>query len=160
MGAIKELLDAWCIERNKELINRYHSMGLKASGKFEKELRYDASDTQATIYAPPHVGAMVGGRKPTSTTTKGSPTLSEVILTWIDDKGITPKYGTKESLSYAIAQKIHKEGIKVPNKYNDGTLITSVITDEKINDLLKQISKNYITTVTKEIQETWRSQQP
>lgn len=159
MGAIKDLLDAWVIERNKELVSRYNSMGLKASGKFEKELRYDASDTQATIYAPPHVGAMVGGRKQTSTTTKGSPTLREVIREWIDDKGIVPDGKiSKDSLAYLIARKIHNQGIKVPGPYNDGTLITSVITDEKINDLLKQISQNYITTFSKEIKETWRQQ--
>ena len=159
MGAIKDLLDEWCKERNKELIDRYHSMGLKASGKFEKELRYDASDTQATIYAPPHVGAMVAGRSTTKTSTASSPTLRQVIRKWIDDKGITPEGKiSKDSLAYLIARKIHSQGIKVPNAYNDGTLISSVITDEKIKDLQKQITENYITTFSKEIKETWRQQ--
>lgn len=56
------------------------------------------------------------GRPPTHTTTPSEPTLQECILEWIKLKHILPhpdkngKLPTEEQLSYAIANKIHKEG--------------------------------------------------
>lgn len=56
------------------------------------------------------------GRPPTHTTTPSEPTLQECILEWIKVKHILPhpdkngKLPTEEQLSYAIANKIHKEG--------------------------------------------------
>jgi len=160
MGAITDSLTKWCEERNAELIANYRAKGLKASGKFESELRYTADESGAQILAPAHVGAMVGGRYKTSNGGNGS--LRSIIRKWIDDKGITPyadKKGrpvSKDSLAYLIARKIHRDGIQVPNSYNDGKLISEVITQAKIDELLKQIGGNYIVEFKNEIQETWR----
>jgi hypothetical protein len=161
MGAITDYLNKWCEERNAELIANYNAKGLKASGKFERELRYTADESGAQILAPIHVGAMVGGRVKSSNTGSGE-SLRSVIRKWIDDKGITPyadKKGrpvSKDSLAYLITRKIHTRGIQVPNKYNDGQLIKEVITQDKIDELLRQIGGNYITEFKNEIQETWR----
>jgi hypothetical protein len=38
-----------------------------------------------------------------------------------------------------IQRKIGTEGIKVPNKYNAGGLVTDVLTNERINDLIKNV---------------------
>ena len=160
MGAITDYLNKWCEDRNAELIANYKAKGLRASGKFENELRYTADDKGCQILSPAHVGAMVGGRKPTTNTGDGS--LRGIIRKWIDDKGITPyadKNGravSKDSLAYLITRKIHRDGIKVPNQYNQGGLVSEVITQPKIEELLMQIGGNYITEFKNEIQETWR----
>jgi hypothetical protein len=154
---VGDILSAWMQEAKQSFIDEYNRSGRRASGRMERETDIVVLDERhQQIVTSKYIGALVGGRKPTSTTTKGSPTLREVILEWIDDKGITPKDGTKESLSYAIAQKIHKDGIKVPNKYNDGTILQKAFPTTLIDKLNKELGRFYTTEIIKEIQEPWR----
>ena len=64
------------------------------------------------------------------------------IEKWVDAKPITPfdPKMTKDQLVFLIVRKIAREGIKVPNRYNPGNVISDVITD----DLIRQINREVI----------------
>ena len=65
--------------------------------------------------------------------------LKDLIRKWIDVKGIQPKDNiSKDNLAFLITRKIHRDGIKVPNKYNAGKILSSVINDKSISELIDQ----------------------
>lgn len=69
------------------------------------------------------IGALINGRKPTSSgAKKGSPSLQEAILEWIEAKSIQPKETsmTQLQLSWAISQSIHRHGTEGnPHLFDD-----------------------------------------
>lgn len=63
--------------------------------------------------------------------------LKDIIRAWIDAKGIQPSgVITKDTLAYLITRKIHREGIKVPNNYNAGGILSIVLNDKAVQELL------------------------
>ena len=149
----------WVDSTKKELIINYKNLGLKASGQWAESLEDEVTYTYVNnnniflknvnikLLNEKYTGALIKGRKPT--TKKGNTPLKVIIRKWIDDKRITPKDGiSKKSLAFLIARKIHKEGIKVPNKYNSGKLLSNVLTDKKTNELLSVIKKEYKESIT------------
>lgn len=150
-----DIVQKWVEERKTDLIANYNQKGLKASGAFENGLTVSNTETSVVLTAPQHFGAMIYGRK--KTTGSGDGSLKKVILKWINDKGIKPYDKiTNESLSFLIARKIHKEGIIVPNKFNDGKLYSDTFTQEKFDELYKLISNDVILTIKQQTKETWR----
>ncbi|HNQ20433.1 MAG TPA: hypothetical protein PKI46_05170, partial [Bacteroidales bacterium] len=129
----------WLSNLKADLIREYERLGLRASGSYEKELEYMISGKKIEMYGAYHSQFMQSGRSKTEKgPEKGKGKLSEIILKWIDDKKITPRGGiSKKTLAFLITRKIHREGIKVPNKYNEGGVISNVITDERIEKLLQ-----------------------
>jgi hypothetical protein len=81
--------------------------------------------------------------------------LQEIILEWINVKGITPKDAsmTKEQLSWIFSRNIHMNGIKVPNQYNAGGVISNVITDAWIAELFRRIGNQQLSIVRKDLSE-------
>lgn len=155
MEGIQFILNEWAERTKQELIDKYRSMGLKASGLFEKELQTETSENKTQIWTAEHTWFMVNGRGGNS---KQSPddvkkwvgwAGSTFLKKWVSDKGL-------DISSFAVAWKIAREGIKVPNKYNDGTLITSVIDDNSINNLLSKMGIYVITDIKSEIEKTWQ----
>jgi hypothetical protein len=118
-----------------ELIANYIRMGLRAFGEFERGLKSEVKGSNLTISAPYHARIMEDGRR------AGKFPPPDEILKWVR-LGKIVKRGdiTDEQLAYLIGRKIAKEGIKVPNKYNIGSVISSVISDTRINELIQDIS--------------------
>lgn len=143
----------WLSELKADLIKAYKSSGLEASGEFEKQLEAVATNDKAILYGAYHSQFMeLGRRKTEKGPAKGEGKLTDIILKWIDDKRITPKPGTtKKALAFLIARKIHKEGIKVPNKYNAGGVISKVITEERISELISQLKFVEVEQITSDI---------
>ena len=52
---------------------------------------------------------------------------------------------------FAVAYKIAREGIKVPNKFNPGTLISDVFTVERANLLVKMYRDFLVSEAKTEI---------
>lgn len=84
------------------------------------------------------------GRKPSQK--KGEQKLIDIIKVWAKARGIPDK------AAYAITQKIHKEGIKVPNKFTDGDLLVrafegvdTIIYNEMKRLMIKSFSIKKIT---------------
>ena len=163
MESIKQILDAWAIDREKVLIENYHKKGLKASGNFERTLHHETTDNELVIKGQLYVGAMVFGRKPTTKGTEPGE-LKAIIRKWIDDKGISPyadkngKAVSKDSLAFIITRSIHNKGTLLyqGKSKNDGRLLLDTFTKESVNTLMGQISRNYITTIKSDVQTTWQ----
>lgn len=126
----------WLNETTTALIENYNKLGLRASGEWEKSLKgtHEETDTgiKVIISGAKYTEQLSIGRKP------GKMPPRQVILDWIREKNIHSEL-KPQTLAYLIQRKIGTEGIKVPNKYNRGGLITDVLTNERINDLIKNV---------------------
>lgn len=155
----KEQIEEFADQLILELIQEYDRLGLRASGNYAEKLQKQVSKSsegfRLIISAPRYAGAMEEGRKPTGAggkSTSGS-TLREAILNWIQVKGIRPAEPKMklETLAFLIARKIHREGIKVPNPYNQGGVISNILTQDKIFDFVKKIQFLKVEEVKSEI---------
>jgi len=154
---VRDILNSWMEQRKAVLISNYQNKGLKASGKFERNINITTTDMQSSMTAPQYTGALVFGRKPTAKGGSGGPSLYKMILEWIDDKGITPRDNMpKATMAWIIARNIHKNGIKVPNAHNDGRLLTDTFTQESKQELFKSITRSYITELKTDIHNLWQ----
>ena len=149
----------WLSQLKADLINEYNKSGLKASGAYERELEAVVTNDKVTMWGAYHSQFMQIGRRPTKAAgTKGEGVLTKAILEWIDAKSITPEPGmTKKTLAFLIARKIHRDGIIVPNKYNSGDVISKVITDERILELVKSIEYVEVETISSDIMKLLKS---
>ena len=155
MEGIQFILNEWAERTKQELIDKYKSMGLKASGAFEDGLSTETNENSTKIWTVPHTWYMVNGRGANSKQSEEDVKKwvgwagSTFLKKWVDYKGL--------SISpFAVAYKIAREGIRVPNQYNEGTLISSVINDNSIERLLSDMGIYVITDIKTEIQKTWQ----
>lgn len=138
----------WLNETTTALVDNYNKLGLRASGEWEKSLKgtHEETDTgiKVIICGAKYTEQLSIGRKP------GKMPPRQVILDWIREKNIQSEL-KPQTLAYLIQRKIGTEGIKVPNKYNRGGLITDVLTNERINDLIKNVGNVILAKQTSEI---------
>lgn len=138
------IIDSWLSKTKDSLIQNYLAMGLKASGNLAEKLETKSEETEygyrATILGEQYTGALLNGRKKNKNqeNIKGfagwmANKRDGLIYKWCQNKGFATKY------AYPIALKIATEGINVPNQYNTGKLISAVITDELISNLIKLV---------------------
>lgn len=139
-------LEAFGKQTTTDLILNYIRLGLRAFGEFERGLSSEVSQNKLTISAPFHARIMEGGRS------AGKFPPPAEILKWVR-LGKIVKRGdiTDEQLAYLIGRKIAREGIKVPNKYNIGGVISSVLSDGRINDLIEDITDMTVQNISTEI---------
>lgn len=119
----------------KEIFESYISKGLVASGEFGRELKVNDLGNRVTITAPAHVYQMELGRK------AGAFPPVSAIKKWIKDKNRTAGTDIPEEAAYAIAYVIKRDGIKVPNKYNGGGVVSDIINPERVKRLTLDINK-------------------
>ena len=139
---LQEIIPAWTKVAEGRIISQYKAMGLKASGKFERDIEtvvdYTAYGAKIQILGSAHSFQMINGRD------RNSDQSPEGIRRfvgwagntwakqWVKDKGL--------SISpFAVAYKIATKGVYVPNKYNSGALLDTAITDESLNELSSQL---------------------
>lgn len=153
----KEIIQTWLNGRRDAMRQEYNSSGRKASGYFGEHIDVEMYDEGGRIKTPLYVGALVFGRKPTSGG-GGGRSLYSMILDWVKVKGITPDNPkmTDNTLAYLISRKIHKQGIKVPNQYNDGKLIDNTFTTESVQDLKSELIKIGQKVVTNDLKSIWQ----
>ncbi|GAB3889917.1 hypothetical protein GCM10028803_00450 [Larkinella knui] len=109
--------------------------GMYASGRSARSLRQLVQRSGSIASLQVHGSGLwrfqAKGRGPTQPgTAHGSPTLVEALRQWAKDKGISIN-------EYALAKKIHREGIKVPNPHNDGRVLSDPLEPGKVTGLLK-----------------------
>ena len=153
----KDIIQTWLNGRRDAMRQEYNSSGRKASGYFGEHIDVEMYDEGGRIKTPLYVGALVFGRKKTSGG-GGGRSLYSMILDWIKVKGITPDDPkmTDNTLAYLITRKIHKQGIKVPNAYNDGKLIDNTFTAESVQDLKSELIKIGQKVVTNDLKSIWQ----
>lgn len=124
-----------------KLIDNYDRMGLRASGDFEKGLSFAIEGTSLTIYGAFHSQFMENGRS------KGGRPPIPSIMRWLENKrGLPPSMlRDKKRTAFAIANKIAKEGITVPNEHNAGEVISMVINDFLQKDIENMIDELGVT---------------
>ena len=141
---IMEIANKWSKDTINDLNANYNRLGLQASGNWGKELEDRNTVTESRIriqiLGSSYTGALVSGRSPNRNQSDDSIRAfvgwagSTWLNDWVEQKGISAS-------PYAIAYKIAREGIKVPNANNPGTLISDVITEDRIDLLLKSIGQ-------------------
>ena len=114
----------------KEIFESYVSKGLVASGEFGHDL-----GDRVTITAPHYVVQMEQGRK------AGSFPPVSAIKKWIQDKNRTVGANIPEEAAFAIAYVMKRDGIKVPNKFNGGGVVSDIINPERVKRLTLDINK-------------------
>ena len=155
----KDIIQTWLNGRRDAMRQEYNSSGRKASGYFGEHIEVEMYDEGGRINTPLYVGSLVFGRKPTSGGGGGGgKSLYSMILDWIKVKGITPDNPkmTDNTLAYLISRKIHKQGIKVPNQFNDGKLIDNTFTAESVQDLKNELIKIGQKVVTNDLKSIWQ----
>ncbi len=130
----------------KDLVANYDKLGLRASGKFEEGLEYEVKGDKLTMHGAGHSIFMEYGRGP-----GGFPPL-KAIEEWIETKKGLPAIFVekKKQFAFLIARKIAREGTKVPNKYNDGKVISDVVIlylGEYLYKLLDEVGEEYMRQV-------------
>lgn len=138
---MEQILNAKGKQTITDLIANYDKLGLRASGSYAKALRHEVIKTNVgynlVIWGKSYGEFMENGRGATRgsrPSSKGQPgELITAIKQWVKDKHI-------DISPYAITAKIHRDGIKVPNKFNKGGVISGVINKKYIDDMLQDLS--------------------
>lgn len=138
MSELSELIEAEFDQTQKDLVRQHISLGLKASGSYERSLESlvteQSDNIHAVIKGAHYVRYMEEGRRPNKRQDRGMIAFIYVkLLEWMKVKGVT------DINPWMAARKIVKEGIKVPNKYNKGGVISGVINEQWIDDLNEKI---------------------
>lgn len=121
-------------EARKKIIDNYDNMGLRASGRFERELVVESSGGHVRLLAPSYSWHMENGRS------AGKAPPREVILQWIKDKRLVFDKLSDNQAAYLICRKIAREGINVPNPYNPGGVISNILNDEFERELKEKLT--------------------
>jgi hypothetical protein len=150
----RQTIEQWTADQAMDLIQNYDRLGLRASGKFAKDLetKVEEQGTKWTItfLGSKHSQFMVAGRGANKNQDKDSIKAfvgwagSTFLKQWVQDKGLNVS-------PFAVAYKIARKGINVPNSFNTGTLLSDVFTPEKLDELLRSISMTIIGDVRTDI---------
>lgn len=133
---IKEEIDAILSDIKK----LYKESGKKASGEFEKGLEAVYEPNKGTIRGFVYLAGRKAGKMP--------PVAA--ILSWLKIRGIRSfkKSQSVNSLAWAIARKIAREGTKAENALK---IYEEVITPQRINKIIDRISKLNVNRIITEI---------
>lgn len=147
MADQEEILYKHFRDIRQDLIRKYDELGMRASGNWEKSLDTEVKGLKGIIWGEPYTEQLVDGRKP------GKMPPVWIIEKWIEDKGIMKNITGKisiSSLAFIIARKIGQSGTRYFQQ--GGTdLIDSVITPQRIQLILDDVSEFHINEFTSEI---------
>ncbi len=144
----QEIIKNWLTDAESDLILNYQNLGLKASGLWANSLEQFQTETDQVIKlgikGQKYTGAIEYGRRSNRNQTPEAIRRwagwagSTFIKQWCIDKGIPT------AASYAIAYKIALQGWRVPNRYNAGGLVSKVITDERMQEIVNRLGLFYV----------------
>lgn len=146
------------METNKEIFKQFAEVIVpqikEVSKRFADSIEYEATENRLLITGDEHIGVLVHGRPPTSSSPViGPKSLQKLIFEWLGTKSITPyarpngKIPTQEQLSWAISKSIHMKGDLLYRRGGGSDIFDAVISQDRINSLLSLIEDKYYTTV-------------
>jgi hypothetical protein len=154
MIRIEKVVDRWLDDTQVALIANYDRLGLRASGKYADSLEpfstFTESNARIGILAAKHSEYMQQGRLPNDNQDPESIRKwvgwagSTFLKDWVEDKGLSIN-------PYAVAYKIAREGVKVPNPNNSGGVVSDVVTRQRISELFKEIGLIYQSELRSQI---------
>lgn len=147
MSSVSGILAAEFELLRSELIARYETLGMKASGNWADSLEVQVSENSAVLLAAPYSDQLEYGRKP------GKQPPSAAIEQWIKDKGIAGRIEgdiSVSSLAFLIARKIARQGWN-REQYSGTELISSVITPQRIQQIIDKASQEELEQFTSNI---------
>ena len=130
-----------------DLIKAYDAKGMRASGKFAESLEVKVQGLTAQLWGEDYSQQLETGRK------SGKFPPINAIEQWIKDKGIANRIEGQisiSSLAFLIARKIAKSGWK-REEYGGVELISSVVTDERIQKIIDEVGAEQAMIYTTEI---------
>ena len=125
-----------------DIIAAYEASGQSVTGHWADTVSVEATPSGYSITAADYIN----GRAP------GTPPPSEAIEAWIIKKGIAArlqKSMTISSLAFLIARKIARFGWKP--KDGAANIIDSVVTPERIQQILDAVGESYVLDFTSQI---------
>ena len=139
----------------KDLIDNYNKLGLRASGRYARELKSvvttSGTKTNLKITGPIEAIFMEQGRGPNKVQShQAVKNLGWYLQQWVADKGINVN-------PYAAAHKIVYQGITVPNPNNPGGVISDIINDQWFSELNKIIGFDVITSIESDVLKQFKS---
>lgn len=139
----------------KDLIDNYNKLGLRASGRYARELKSvvttSGTKTNLKITGPIESIFMEQGRGPNKVQShQAVKNLGWYLQQWVADKGIDVN-------PYAAAHKIVYQGISVPNPNNPGGVISDIINDQWFAELNKIIGLDVITNIESDVLKQFKS---
>ena len=142
MSETNQLLAAEFELLRADIIAAYEGSGQAVTGNWADTVKVEATPHGYSITAADYIN----GRAP------GSPPPSEAIEAWIIKKGIAARLQnniTVSSLAFLIARKIARYGWK-PKQGSD-TIIDSVVTPQRIQQILDKVGESYLTDFSSQI---------
>lgn len=130
-----------------DLIKAYDAKGMRASGKFAESLEVKVQGLTAQLWGEDYSQQLETGRK------SGKFPPINAIEQWIKDKGIANQIQGQisiSSLAFLIARKIAQSGWK-REQYGGVELISSVVTDERIQKIINEVGAEQAMIYTTEI---------
>lgn len=150
----KEAIEGWNEKTIRRLVENYDKLGLRASGDWERSLEGSVKVTQdgikTIIKGNDYTLYLERGRKPNKNQDYSALkkwvgwAVSTFLKKWMKDKGL-------QINPFAVAWKIAKEGVKVPNTYNKGGLVSDVITESVIQELLSIVGNEFLSNVKSDV---------
>ena len=153
MLIVDDILKRWGISLTEQLVNDIKTKMIQrrgvngsfaspvnASGTLADSIKYTIDGYRLKVQGNDYIYYLQYGRK-----AGGRPPI-KAIRQWIDDKGITPEKGSKDSLAWAIAKKIEKEGTTI-YKAGGSDLVSGIF-----NEALQQsIESDFANLIASEI---------
>lgn len=151
---IRELVEHVMTDAKISVAKSYNDKGLKASGNFESKLRTEVTEemfrVKGSLFGPAYGYFLERGRKPNANPSRGAVAfLGKILEKWVVQKGISVN-------PYAAAYKIVHEGIKVPNRYNDGGVFSDTFNDTWKKNVTDQLANYYKVKVRSDIIENFK----
>lgn len=146
---IADIVKEYADKAVKALIQSYESKGLRASGRYARELKSiitkSGTKTNLKITGPIEAYFMEHGRGPNKVPShQAVKNMGWYLQQWVEDKGISVN-------PYAAAHKIVYSGIQVPNQYNPGGVISDIINDDWFVELNKLLGFDVITDIRSDV---------
>ena len=148
MESVHDILERYGGKIVEDLRRSMADKKLNASGDTSRSIEYKVTDGKIimSLEILAHLALIVleRGRGPNRGGSGGG--LRAGIEKWVDSKPIRPfdPKMTKDQLVFLIVRKIAREGIKVPNRYNPGNVISDVITDDLIRKINREVIQSNI----------------
>ena len=116
-----------------------------ASGKlrsFTWDVDFNGTSLELFFALPSYYIFIEEGRNPTTTSEGG--VLYPKIRAWVDQKGITPRHGTRDSLARAITRVIHERGYFRPPNAKGRHVLANTLKAATANGLIGQMMTSVI----------------